>query len=210
MPAALGGASFILAMAIDGRGYLKVALLALGFLLPSTSFVLGPAMVSEVAPTRQRGTALLVTYSAITVAGFISPAVMGYALQSASQDVVASYANAFHMTAGVLIVDGFGGFLLLDPDASRRRLASAQSDSGVAAGLAVGAERYEWRDRHVRNVVARKFEGRQCIYHQTRHVADRDCPQSRLPHSVWSTIMVGREGGRSISRKIENPATQQT
>jgi hypothetical protein len=135
----LGGVSFILAMSIDGGGYLKVALLALGFLLPSTSFTLGPAMVSEVAPTRQRGTALLVTYSVITVAGFISPAVMGYALQSAGTDVVTGYANAFHVTAALLIVAGLAGFLLLNPDASRRRLASVAVDSGVDVGLAVRA-----------------------------------------------------------------------
>jgi MFS family permease len=135
----LGGVSFILAMSIDGGGYLKVALLALGFLLPSTSFTLGPAMVSEVAPTRQRGTALLVTYSVITVAGFISPAVMGYALQSAGTDVVAGYANAFHVTAALLIVAGLAGFLLLKPDASRRRLSSVATDSGVGAALAVRA-----------------------------------------------------------------------
>jgi MFS family permease len=135
----LGGVSFILAMAIDGGGYAKVALLALGFLLPSTSFVLGPAMVSEVAPTRQRGTALLVTYSVVTVAGFISPAVMGYALQSAGPDVVAGYTNAFHITAVLLIAAGLAGFVLLKPDSSRRRLASVAGDGGVTTGLAARA-----------------------------------------------------------------------
>ena len=135
----LGGVSFFLAMAIDGGGYLKVALLALGFLLPLTSFTIGPAIVSEVAPTRQRGTALLITYSVVTVAGFISPAVMGYALQSAGTDVVAGYANAFHVTAALLIVAGFAGFLLLNPDVSRQRLASTAADSGVDAPLAVRA-----------------------------------------------------------------------
>jgi MFS family permease len=113
--------------------------LALGFLLPLTSFTIGPAIVSEVAPTRQRGTALLITYSVVTVAGFISPAVMGYALQSAGTDVVAGYANAFHATAALLIVAGLAGFLLLNPDVSRQRLASTATDSGVDAPLAVRA-----------------------------------------------------------------------
>lgn len=134
----LGGVCFILAMAIDSGGYLKVALLALGFLLPSTSFVLGPAMVSEVAPTRQRGTALLVTYSIITVAGFISPAVMGYALQSAGHDLIAGYVSAFHVTAVVLIVAGLTGLLLLDPEASRRKLETA-ADQGAATDFSVRA-----------------------------------------------------------------------
>jgi len=80
-----------------------------------------------------------VTYSVITVAGFISPAVMGYALQSAGTDVVAGYANAFHVTSALLIVAGLAGFLLLNPDASRRRLASADSEGSVDAALAVRA-----------------------------------------------------------------------
>jgi MFS family permease len=135
----LGGICFILAMASDGNGILKVVLLALGFLLPSTTFVLGPAMVSEVAPTRQRGTALLVTYSVITVAGFISPAVMGYALQSAGPDLIAGYVNAFHITAAVLVVAGLSGFLLLDPEGSRRKLESAAIDHNHMTSFAVRA-----------------------------------------------------------------------
>jgi MFS family permease len=129
----LGGASLAIAMSIDAGGLAKVVLLAVGFLLPSITFVLGPAMVSEIAPTSQRGTALLVTYSVVTVAGFVSPVVMGYALQSAGpQALAAGYTNAFLITAAVLVAAGSAGLLLLNPDVSKRRLrAVARSDGAV-------------------------------------------------------------------------------
>jgi MFS family permease len=122
----LAGCCFAAAMSIEGAGFIKIALLALGFQLPTITFVLGPAMVSEVAPTAQRGTALLVTYSVITVAGFISPAVVGYVLKAAGPQAVAlGYTQAFMVSAAVLVVTGLLGFLFLHPDASRRRLEAA-------------------------------------------------------------------------------------
>jgi MFS family permease len=128
----LAGCCFALAMGIDGAGFIKVALLALGFQLPTITFVLGPAMVSEVAPTPQRGTALLVTYSVITVAGFISPAVVGYVLKAAGPEAIGlGYTQAFLVSAAVLVVTGLAGFVFLHPDASRQRLeALARGEDG--------------------------------------------------------------------------------
>lgn len=133
----VGGAFLMIAMAIDLGALPKIVLLALGFLLPSITFVLGPAMVSEIAPTSQRGTALLVTYSVITVAGFISPVVMGYALQAAGpQTLAAGYTNAFLITAFVLMGSGLVGLLLLNPDSSRRRLEAIAHGERTTLGLA--------------------------------------------------------------------------
>jgi len=121
----VAGCCFAVAVSLDGAGFVKVALLALGFQLPTITFVLGPAMVSEIAPMAQRSTALLVTYSVVTVAGFISPAVVGYVLKAVGPDAVArGYVYAFLVSAAVLIVTGLLGLLLLHPDVSRRRLES--------------------------------------------------------------------------------------
>ena len=136
----LAGCCFALAMSIEGAGFLKIALLALGFHLPTITFVLGPAMVSEVAPTAQRGTALLVTYSVITVAGFISPAVVGYVLKAAGPQAVSlGYTQAFLVSAAVLVVTGLAGFLFLHPDASRRRLEAAAQGDDASLVLAARA-----------------------------------------------------------------------
>jgi MFS family permease len=133
----LAGCCFATAMSIEGSGFLKVALLALGFQLPMITFVLGPAMVSEVAPTAQRGTALLVTYSVITVAGFISPAVVGFVLKAAGPQAVGpGYTQAFLVSAAVLVVSGLAGFVFLHPDASRRRLEAVAQGEEASLALA--------------------------------------------------------------------------
>jgi ACS family D-galactonate transporter-like MFS transporter len=99
--------------------------------------VLGPAMVSEVAPTAQRGTALLVTYSVITVAGFISPAVVGFVLKAAGPQAVGpGYTQAFLVSAAVLVVSGLAGFVFLHPDASRRRLEAVAQGEEASLALA--------------------------------------------------------------------------
>jgi len=136
----LAGCCLAAAMSIEGAGFIKITLLALGFHLPMITFVLGPAMVSEVTPTAQRGTALLVTYSVITVAGFISPAVVGYMLKAAGPQAVAlGYTQAFLVSAAVLVVTGLAGFLFLHPDASRRRLEAAAEGQDAPPVLAARA-----------------------------------------------------------------------
>ncbi|WP_370143409.1 MFS transporter [Bradyrhizobium elkanii] len=117
------------AMMIEGAGFTKLALLALGTTLPSVTTVLGAAMVSEIAPTSQRGTALLVTYSAITVAGLLSPLTMGYAVQAAGQ--AEGFVYGYLIAAALLVLAGTLGFLLLDPEESKRRLNAISSESQV-------------------------------------------------------------------------------
>jgi len=110
----VAGCALILAMAVDAPA-LKIALLTLGFMLPPITFVFGPAMVSEIAPTAQRGVAVLVTYSAITLAGLVSPIVVGYAVQNSG------YPLGFYVTAAVLIVTGCAALALLRPDETAQR-----------------------------------------------------------------------------------------
>ena len=100
---------------------MKVLLLAAAFTLPQLSFVLGPAMLSEIAPTAQRGTALLVTYSVITLAGLASPIVTGWVVEAASGGPT-GYVHAFWFTAAVLGVGGIWGLVALNPERSRVRL----------------------------------------------------------------------------------------
>lgn len=112
--------ALVTAGAVEQPG-VKVLLLAAAFTLPQMSFVLGPAMLSEIAPTAQRGTALLVTYSVITLAGLASPIVTGWIVEAASGGVV-GYVHAFWLTAAVLGVGGVWGLVALDPERSRVRL----------------------------------------------------------------------------------------
>lgn len=115
-------ASVALAVAgVVDQPVMKVLLLAAGFTLPQMSFVLGPAILGEIAPTAQRGTALLVTYSVITVAGLASPIVTGWVVDAAGGSVT-GYVHAFWLTAAILATGGIWGLIGLDPERSRARL----------------------------------------------------------------------------------------
>lgn len=114
-----------------------MALLTLTFALPALTFVIGPAIVSEVVPDVQRGTALLIVYSVMTVTGLLSPLVTGWIVQAAGSDILLGYSRALWLTSAVLIVGGVWGALYLNPEATRARLRqrAAEPVSAVNATL---------------------------------------------------------------------------
>ena len=118
----VAGLALVLATVVAGAA-LRVGLLAAAFTLPQVAFVIGPAIVAEVAPPSQRGTALLVTYSVITVTGLLAPIVTGWVVEAASGAVLVGYTNALWLTAGILVFGGIWGIARLDPEATRHRFA---------------------------------------------------------------------------------------
>ncbi len=103
----------------------KVALLTVAFTLPQLAFVIGPAIVGEVAPMVQRGNALLVTYSVITVTGLLAPIVTGRVVQAAGASPLLGYTHALWLAAAVLTLGGLWGLAWLNPEASRARFSRA-------------------------------------------------------------------------------------
>ena len=101
-------------------------LLAAGFTLPSLCFVIGPTIVGEVAPAAQRGTALLVVYSLMTVTGLLSPIVTGWIVQAAGATPLVGYSNALLLTGAILAVGGLWAILGINPQRSRARFAAAR------------------------------------------------------------------------------------
>ena len=136
--AVMGGCIFIAGVALAlapllESHVLKVVLLTAGFTLPQMSFVLGPAIVGEIAPPSQRGVALLVTYSVITITGLLAPIVTGRIVAAAGESAITGYTHALWLAAAILIVGGLWGLALLNPEASRARFAKAtDSMSGLA------------------------------------------------------------------------------
>lgn len=122
------GVALWLATQVD-QPTVKVLLLAAAFTLPQIAFVIGPAVVGEVSPGPQRGTALLVVYSVCTVTGLLSPIVTGWVVQAAGTAVVAGYTHALWLTAAVLALGGLWGIAFLNPEATRARFARADGDA---------------------------------------------------------------------------------
>ncbi len=119
---AVGGVAMALAPDI-GSSTTQVLLLALGFTLPSLCFVIGPAVVGEVSPPRQRGIALLVTYSLMTVTGLLSPIITGKIVQAAGAAPLVGYTQALLLTGGILVFGGAVAMLGINPEATRARFA---------------------------------------------------------------------------------------
>jgi MFS family permease len=107
-----------------GSPTLQVILLAAGFTLPSLCFVIGPTIVSEVAPAQQRGNALLITYSLMTVTGLLSPIVTGWVVQAAGATPLVGYTNALLLTGAILVAGGIWSVLGINPEATRARFAN--------------------------------------------------------------------------------------
>ena len=107
---------------------LRIALLTLAFELPQVSFVLGPAIIGEIAPRSQRATAILITFSVITVTAFFSPMVMGYVVEGAGPgNALAGYTHGLWIVSAVLAFGGIVGCLLLNPEATLARFARGTS-----------------------------------------------------------------------------------
>lgn len=132
------GAALALATAVE-QPTAKVLLLTAAFTLPQLAFVIGPAIVGEVAPASQRGTALLVTYSVITVTGLLSPIVTGWVVQAAGASPLVGYTHALWLTAAILALGGLWGLAWLNPEASRERF--ARRAAAIAPTLAAPAVR---------------------------------------------------------------------
>ena len=119
----IAGVSMALAPDI-GNSTAQVVLLALGFTLPVMCFVIGPTIVGEVAPPRQRGVALLVTYTLMTVTGLLSPIVTGNIVQAAGATPLVGYTNALLLTGAILVLGGVVAAVGINPEASRARFAT--------------------------------------------------------------------------------------
>ncbi|RFU46996.1 MFS transporter [Paraburkholderia sp. DHOC27] len=100
--------------------FVKVALMGLASALAIQTFTFGPMLVAEVAPAGQRGGLLAITNSITTTAGLIGPAAMGKLLGVMGD--AHGYEIGFVSTGVLLLVAGLAGFVLLDPQRSRRRL----------------------------------------------------------------------------------------
>jgi MFS family permease len=111
-----------------------IACTVLAFSLGNVISVLGPVLIAEVTPVEQRGATLGVSNAVTTLAGPLAPTVMGVMV-----DVSATPADGFRtafMIAGLLVVSGaLAGFLLVDPDRDRARLAR-KSGTEALPGMA--------------------------------------------------------------------------
>jgi ACS family D-galactonate transporter-like MFS transporter len=103
---------------------IKVTLMGLASALAIQTFTFGPMLVAEVVPAGQRAALLAITNSITTTAGLVGPFAMGKLLGATSG--AHGYETGFAITGALLLTAGLAGFVLLDPQQSRRRLEALQ------------------------------------------------------------------------------------
>jgi MFS transporter, ACS family, D-galactonate transporter len=81
-------------------------------------FVLGPCLISEVTPVRQRGAVLGVNTAIVTLAGPLAPVIMGLAVDIGT-DPAAGFRTALLIAGTLVIIGGVVGFFLIDPETDR-------------------------------------------------------------------------------------------
>ena len=97
-----------------------IACTVIAFSLGNVIFVLGPVLVADVTPVRQRGAALGIVNAVATLAGPLAPSVTGMILD-ASIGAADGVRHALLLAGVFVILGALAGFVLINPEADRDR-----------------------------------------------------------------------------------------
>jgi MFS family permease len=123
---AISGIAMILLA--KSTGWVQIPLVMISFAVCSITYALGPTLVGEISPVKQRGAMLGISNALFSTAGLIAPWLMGHIV-----DVGANPAQGFRdgfLMAGILILaGGVIAMLLISPedDLARFRRRAVQS-----------------------------------------------------------------------------------
>ncbi len=111
----------------------KIALTTLGVALPSVIYVIGNAVVSEIAPTAQRGALLAIGTAFSTSAGLLAPYIMGSVVETAATPLD-GFNTGFMICGVIMLAGGVIGMALMRPERETMWWASEMPEA--AAGSA--------------------------------------------------------------------------
>lgn len=134
----LGGLA-TLSMTYLQPGPLQLALLAVGFGLPTLVWVLSPAIIGEVTPVAQRG-AVLAIYTTVsnTAAGSLAPYFMGLLVERGATQA-AGYATGFEILGAIQVVVAVVAWVTINPEATRANFKSKSAREALRATAAAQA-----------------------------------------------------------------------
>ena len=142
----LGGATILFAVYVVQQPLLKVILLAIGCNLPQITFVLSSTIVAEIIPDGQRSAMMSINSALATTGGLVAPALMGRFIQGATNPGL-GFDIGFAVAGMLSVVASVIGFVLINPEASKRRFAllvkrvEAVSPAQVASPMAAVGDR---------------------------------------------------------------------
>jgi len=129
---AVGGAAMAIMPYVAGVSA-KIALTTIGVALPSVIYVIGNAVVSEIAPVAQRGAMLAIGTAVSTSAGLLAPYVTGSVVETAATPL-AGFNTGFMICGVIMLVGGIIGMALMRPERETTRWASEIPESAVPQG----------------------------------------------------------------------------
>jgi len=128
----LGGAAMAIMPYVAGASA-KIALTTIGVALPSVIYVIGNAVVSEIAPVAQRGAMLAISTAVSTSAGLLAPYVMGSVVETAATPL-AGFNTGFMICGVIMLVGGIIGVALMRPEREMTRWAREMPAAAVPLG----------------------------------------------------------------------------
>lgn len=129
---ALGGAALI-AMPYFPGVTAKVAMTTLGVALPSVIYVIGNAVVAEVAPVAQRGALLAIGTAVGASAGLLAPYVMGSVIERAATPL-AGFNTGFTVCGIIMLICGAIGSALIRPERETAGRSAVVIEPAASAG----------------------------------------------------------------------------
>lgn len=116
---AAGGAALAIMPFVPGIAA-KIALTFVGVGLPSVIYVIGNAVVGEIAPSSQRGALLAIGTAVGSLGGLLAPYVMGSIVQSAVTPLAGFY-TGYLMCGLIMLAGGIIAMALIDPERETAR-----------------------------------------------------------------------------------------
>jgi ACS family D-galactonate transporter-like MFS transporter len=128
---AVGGAALAIMPYVSGISA-KIALSTIGVALPSVIYVIGNAVVGEIAPVAQRGALLAIGTAVSTSAGLLAPYVMGSLIENAATPLD-GFNTGFMICGVIMLVGGTIGIALIRPEREATRWVSEMPEVAVGS-----------------------------------------------------------------------------
>jgi ACS family D-galactonate transporter-like MFS transporter len=133
------GAFGIAGMAMVDGAVAKVACYTFAASLTYVIYTVGPPMIAEITPGRQRGAMLAINNAIYSTAGIVAPSIMGR-IVDAAPDPLTGYRYGYLILAAILALAGILGLVLINPERDVKRLAAMRVRSVSSAAELSPAE----------------------------------------------------------------------
>ena len=130
-----GAGLAMILLSMSTGSYEQIPLVVMTFAIGSVIYTLGPALIGEISPVRQRGAMLGISNAIYTLAGLAAPWVMGHIIDVGANPAE-GFRSGFEFGGSIILVGGLLAMALINPE---RDLERFRQTGVVAAGLRASA-----------------------------------------------------------------------